>query len=254
VLVTRPRRQSAALARPLRANGAAVIDAPTVRIASLGDWTRVDAALRALRTYRWLIVTSANGVSAAVSRMRKLGLDARDLAGLKIAAIGPATELALRRRFLRADVVPAEYEARALSAALRTFKLAGQRCLLLRSDHGGSTLPESLTAAGAICHDVVVYRTVRPEALPSFAVRRLRRGDVDWATFTSSSTFSNFVSLLGTDARPILRRLQIASIGPITSATIRAAGYSPTVEAAEYTAAGLVRAITQLASIRRASR
>lgn len=245
VLVTRPRRQSAALSARLTAAGAEVIDAPTVVIAPPHDWSLVDAAMRDLRAYDWLIVTSANGVAALAARMRRLGLDARDLAGVKIAAIGPATAQALRRRFLRADVMPAEYVAEALAEGLRPFDMVGRRCLLLRSDLARKALPDALTAWGAICDDIAVYRAERASQLPAEASHRLLNGRMDWVTFTSSSTFVNLVSLLGPQADSVLRDVRIASIGPITSAAIRAAGYAPAVEASEYTTVGLVDAMVR---------
>ncbi|HEY3242378.1 MAG TPA: uroporphyrinogen-III synthase, partial [Phycisphaerae bacterium] len=131
----------------------------------------------------------------------------------------------------------------ALADALKPFGLRGQRCLMLRSNLARSALREGLVAAGAECDDIAIYRTGRPANLPAHARQMLLAGQIDWATFTSSSTFVNLIALLGPDAERALGAVRIASIGPITSKAIRAAGWQPTVEAAVYTADGLIDAI-----------
>jgi uroporphyrinogen III methyltransferase/synthase len=208
----------------------------------------VDAALGRLDEYDWLILTSANGVDAVADRMRHLRLDARALAPARIAAIGPATAERLRRLFIEPDLVPGEFVAEALAQALGGTGLAGKRCLLLRSDIARRTLPEMLAEAGARCDDIAAYRTGRPNALPDDVNRAMQSGAIHWATFTSASTFANFVTLLGDRAASILPTLKLASIGPIASRAIRAAGYEPTVEARTYTVEGLAAAIAECAA------
>jgi uroporphyrinogen III methyltransferase/synthase len=243
VLVTRPWRQSAVLAGRLTTLGAEVIAAPTVAIEPLPDCAAVDRALGGLAGYDWLVLTSVNGVNAAAKRLRHLGLDARSLASVRIAAIGPATAARLRELFIEPDLVPEEFVAEALAESMGATDLKGKRCLLLRSDIARRTLCDLLIEAGADCDDICAYRTTRPDSLPEQAIRDLEAGTIHWATFTSSSSFSNFADLLGTGAAAILPRLKLASIGPITSKTIRSAGYEPTVEAKVYTVEGLADAI-----------
>jgi uroporphyrinogen III methyltransferase/synthase len=126
--------------------------------------------------------------------------------------------------------------------------LTGKRCLLLRADIARKNLPETLNAAGAVCDDIAVYRTGRPEALPAYVIDELAAGRVHWATFTSASTFTNLVELLGDQAEPMVRGLKLASIGPITSRAVRSAGHEPTVEARTHTTEGLAEAITAYVS------
>jgi uroporphyrinogen III methyltransferase/synthase len=247
ILLTRPVHQSWRMADRLRALGAEAVEAPTVTLEPPDDWSPVDAALRRLKEYAWLVLTSANGVTAACERMLQLDIDGRALAHLRIAAIGPATALELRRHFLIADVVPDEFVAEALAESLKPLDLQGCRCLLLRSNLARQTLRDALVAAGAECDDIAIYRTARPDSFPEAVRQRLLAGSIDWVTFTSSSTFDNFVSLLGSDAREMLQGVRIASIGPITSAAIRKAGFEPAVEARDYTVEGLVDAIVGLA-------
>ncbi|HUU85155.1 MAG TPA: uroporphyrinogen-III synthase [Phycisphaerae bacterium] len=245
ILVTRPWHQSAVLAGRLSALGADVIEAPTVTIEPPCDHGPMDDALGRLPDYHWLILTSANGADALADRMRHLGLDARALAAVRIAAIGPATADRLRTLFVEPDLVPDEFVAESLAQALGTTDLTGKRCLLLRSDIARKTLPEMLDAAGARCDDIPAYRTTIPDKLPDEIIRDLAAGAIQWATFTSSSTFANFVTLLGDRAPTVLPTLKLASIGPITSGTIRSAGYEPTVEAQTYTVEGLADAIAE---------
>ena len=150
--------------------------------------------------------------------------------------------------FVEPDLVPEEFVAEALADALGTTDLAGKSCLLFRSDIARETLPEMLAAAGASCDDIPVYRTTKPDALPDHVLREVQSGAIHWATFTSSSTFANFVTLLGDQAASVLPSLKLASIGPITSRTIRAAGYQPAVEARTYTVEGLADAIAEWGS------
>ena len=105
-----------------------------------------------------------------------------------------------------------------------------------------------MTNDRARCDDIPAYRTTMPEALPDEVIDDLAVGSIQWATFTSSSTFENFITLLGARAASVLPSLKLASIGPITSKAIRAAGYEPTVEAKVYTVTGLVEAIARFTS------
>ena len=249
IINTRPTDQAPELSARLEQLGAEVLEAPAIETVPPNDWSPVDDAIRRLSDYDWLILTSANGVDALFSRLDAASLDARALAGVRIAAIGPGTAGRLSDRFVRADLVPDAYVAERLAEAIQAAgPVAGKRILLLRADMARKTLPEQLTAAGARCDDVVAYRTVRPTALADAVLDRLRRRQVDRVTFTSSSTARNFLALLGdanTSDADFLDGVRLASIGPVTSKTLNEAGRPPTVEASTHTAAGLVEAITE---------
>mgnify|MGYP000539574123 CR=1 FL=1 len=244
VVVTRTRHQASELAAQLTALGAEVIEAPTIDLAP-GDEAAIDEALSDLRSYQWLIVTSVNGVAALVEAMRRHGLDARALGHVRIGAIGSATADALRQHFLKADVVPESFTAEDLAEALRRADdFCGRKVLLFRADIARPALTDTLRSLGAECTECSAYRILKPAALPQELLEALQAGRVDWITFTSSSTFQNLRELLGDDEKQ-LRDVKLASIGPITSQTIRTAGLEPTVEASPYTVDALVRAIVE---------
>lgn len=245
VVVTRTRQQASLLSGRLMALGANVIEAPTIELQP-GDSAVINRCLTNLKDYAWLILTSGNGVSALVDQMRLRNLDARALAHLRIAAIGSATAAELEKHFLNADVVPESFIGEALVEALaQVDSFAGKRVLLFRADIARTALTVALTTLGAACDDCSAYRIAKPTGLPAALHQALDAGKVDWITFTSSSTFQNFADLLGPDKAGLLANIKLASIGPITSDTIRKAGYAPTVEAAPYTIAALVEAIRE---------
>ncbi len=245
IAVTRTRQQASALAGRLAALGANVIEAPTIEL-SAGDPGPIDEAMRNLRAYSWLILTSVNGVEALFQAMRQRGLDARSLGHLKIGAIGSATAEALGRYLLKADVVPEAFVAEALARALqKADDFAGKRVLLFRADIARPALAHALRQLGAQCDDISAYNITRPAGLPEGLREALAAGRVDWITFTSSSTVTNLREMLGADREQFLRGVKLASIGPATSETIRSAGLVPTVEADPYTIEALVEAIVE---------
>lgn len=253
IVVTRMRDQAAGLSTPLRAAGAEVIEAPTLELTGLDDYDRVDETLRAIRIgspYTWLVVTSANGVDAMFNRLAAIGGDRRSLAGVRIAAIGSATAARLRDRGIEPDLIPAEAVGESMAEALIGRGIAGRRILLLRADGARPQLPAALGRAGAACDDLPIYRTARPPNLPASFLARLDAGKVDWITLTSPSSFVNLLSLLGKERAQALRKVKLASIGPVTTRAIRQAGYNEAVEADPHDAAGLVAAIRAAAETR----
>jgi len=245
VIVTRARRQTSRLSNRLRQLGAEVIEAPAIEIRPVDDWAAVDAALRQIERYDAIAFTSVNGVESFAERMASLGLDARALHAAAIAAVGPATAEALRERFLEPDLVAETFTGEALAVALtRSCSLEGRRVLLARADIAGETLPTALRAAGAEVDDLAVYRTVPPKSLPVAATEALDEGRVDWITFTSSSTVSNFLTLAG----PLDESTRLASIGPVTTRALADHGLTATVEADPHTIDRLADAIAEAAA------
>ncbi len=245
VCVTRAAAQAAPLVAALAERGAEPIACPTIEIAAPADPGPLDAALADPGRYSWAIFTSANGVERFFGRMAATGGDIRDLKGVRLAAIGPATATALDARGVRVELVPDEYVAEALFAALeREGGLAGSRILIARAAVARDVLPDALRAAGADVDVVETYRTVRPDGARDLITALVDNGALDLVTFTSSSTVTNFVALAGSDRA---RRTRAACIGPITSATARDAGLEVAVEAATYTVEGLVDAIVRWA-------
>ncbi len=247
VVITRTRHQASQLRRLLDEQGAISMEASTIELVPPDDWSAVDDAVRNIARYDWLVLTSVNGVSALAQRLDALELDARHLGKqgqLKIAAIGDATEAALFDQLrLRADLVPTRFVAESLAADLiARHDVAGLRFLLLRADIARPALPKLLHQAGGVIEELVVYQTRRPRRLPTEVVAAFETKQVDWVTFTSSSTAKNMIELLG-DGRDLLDGVRLASIGPITTQTLRDLGLEPTVEATTSNINGLVEAM-----------
>lgn len=244
ILVGRARHQAGSLSASLRGLGASVIEIPFIEIRKPSLFEPLDRALRNLKTYDWLILTSANGVEAMWNRLRKLRIAGKNLKHLQIAAIGPATKKAIVKHGLKVKMVPEEYVAEAVVRGLRD-KVNGKRVLLVRAKVARDVIPDELRAAGALVDVVEAYETVAPEKsrarLGSLMKNAKRRPHV--VTFTSSSTARNFAELLGNARARSLKNVQFASIGPVTSATLGELGLPVSIEAREFTMGGLIRAI-----------
>jgi len=240
VVVTRARAQASDFATALEALGAEVVQFPTIRIVDPADPEPLRAAAREADRFDWIVFTSVNGVGRFWSALREGGRDTRALAGVSLCAIGPATGAAIEMEGAHPDLVPERYVAEAVVEALvRETELRGSRVLLPRAEEARSVLPESLRERGAEVVEVVAYRTVPDGAEADEVRRRLVAGEIDLVTFTASSTVRNFVELVGTE----IGSAEVASIGPITSATARELGLPVHVEAAEHTIPGLLDAI-----------
>ncbi len=238
VLLTRPRHQSAEMLARLRELGAEVAVQPAIEIGPPADWRPVDEAIDRLDRYHWLVFSSTNGVDYLLDRLAARGHDVRRLAGVKLAAIGPATAERLRQYGLAVAVTPPEYRAEALAEALAT-QAAGKRFLLARASRGREVLAERLREAGAEVEQIVVY-TSRDIKRPDPAIAEmLRSSGFDWITVTSSAIARALDAVFG----KTLAQSRLASISPITSQTLRELGHEPAVEASEFTTGGLVDAI-----------
>jgi uroporphyrinogen III methyltransferase/synthase len=229
VAVTRGRAQASALAARLRELGAAVVEAPAIRTRPL------EASLPALDGYDLVCVTSPVGAAEMWARLRAAGLDARALAGRRVAAIGPGTARALEEHGIAPDVVPDRAVAEGLVEALAGVPVS--RALVLRPREGRDVLPDALRARGAEVDVVALYETV-PEPLDGATAAAAR--EADFLTFTSASTVRFFVAAAGADA---LRGPRVVSIGPATSEALREHGAEPDVEADPHTPDGLVDAL-----------
>jgi uroporphyrinogen-III synthase len=250
VLVSRAKKQAGALSSALRKLGCQVIAIPFIEIRKPSSYQPLDSALQNLTTYDWLILTSVNGVEALFERMARKRLNASALAHLTIAAIGPATKNAIEEHGLRVTVTPKKYLAESVVAALHR-RVKGKRVLLVRAKVARDVIPRELRKAGAEVDVVEAYQTVAPKSSGNRLRAILSKSRKPHAiTFTSSSTVRNFVRLLGLrNARTALRKsalhrgVHTASIGPVTSATLREFGLPVDIEAREYTIPGLVAAI-----------
>jgi uroporphyrinogen III methyltransferase / synthase len=231
VAVTRARAQASPLAARLRALGADVIEAPAIRTESL------PADVPDLATYDLLVATSPNGVRELFARVR----DARALAGVRVAAMGPGTARAFKAHGIEADVVPARSVAEGMVEALA--EMPAERVLIARGKEGRDVLPDALRERGAHVDVLALYETV-PEPLGADQMAAV--SGADYVTFTSASTVRHLLAAAGEQA---LDGPRLASIGPATSAELRAHGREPDLEADPHTPDGLVDAV--LADARR---
>ena len=244
VVVTRARAQASKLTAALEELGARCIEAPAICLQDPADgYAAVDAAIAKLSSYDWLIFTSANGVSRFFDRLFAADQDVRALGGCRIAAIGSATAARLREFGLLADVVPAEYRAEAVVTALSHSVGDGTRILLPLAQEAREILPESLRALGAVVDVAPVYETVAAAEDAGDIREKLAAGEIQWVTFTSSSTVTNFLKIIKDAA--LLQHTRTACIGPVTAETCRKHGIEPDVVAEEYTMDGLTQAISR---------
>jgi uroporphyrinogen III methyltransferase/synthase len=240
VVVTRAANQATALVTLLEASGAEVLVFPTIEIVDPEDFREVEGAIRDLDLYAWAVFTSTNAVDRFFARMAAADKDARHMSGLRVAAVGPATAAALGGHGIRPDFVPDEHVGEGVLEGLCVRGVGeGSRVLLPRAAEARELLPEELRARGVHVDVVPVYRTL-PGAGDPAVLERLRAGEVDAVTFTSSSTVRNFKTLTeGVD----LSGMAIACIGPVTAATARELGMDVAVEPEEYTVPALVEAL-----------
>jgi len=241
IVVTRAEDQAAESIDALRALGADAIELPSISIQPPESWMALDTAIERLDQYDWLIFTSVNGVRFFTERLDRSPRDLRRLRA-RIAVIGDRTRAAVEALHLKADVMPGEFVAESLLESLAPHEMAGQRVLIPRAAVARDILPESLRKRGAVVDVVEAYRT----AIPADATERTAAvfsRHVDWITFTSSSTVKNLLAIAGRDK---IERAKLASIGPVTSQTMRMHGLRVDVEAHPHTMADLIAAIQHL--------
>jgi len=247
VLITRGREQSRKMAEKIAEQGGDPILFPTIQIQGPGDYGPLDTAIAAANRYDWILFTSVNGVDRFFKRFFELREDIRDLAGPRMGAIGPVTAAALRKLGLKVDLLAKEFVAEGVLELLAEDDVKGRRFLIPRAEKAREVLPEGIQARGGEVDVVPVYRTGLPDHADVMEMRHLldEKG-VDAVTFTSSSTVTHFVEMLGRETiAEALRGITLASIGPVTSGTLKECGLPVHVEAGEYTIDGLVKALAR---------
>jgi uroporphyrinogen III methyltransferase/synthase len=250
VLVTRPRDQAVELVDRLTMLGAEAIETPLIRIEPPDDRGPLRAAAAAADTFDWIVFSSANAAHAFMVALGESGRDARALRGPRLIAVGTATAEKLRQYGIRVDVVPGEFRAEAVVAAITASgPVAGIRVLVPRADIGREVLVDKLRQAGATVTDVVAYRTVlddTPREHDPDVYRLLLDGNIDVVTFASPSAVRSFVKIYGAEpAADLLKNTVVAVIGPVTAEATRQAGIPVTIQPATYTVAALVDGIVE---------
>jgi uroporphyrinogen III methyltransferase/synthase len=247
IVLTRAQEQAKEFSQLLSAYGAEPVEVPTIQIVPPASWQAIDEVLTRLSTYQWLIFTSVNGVKPFMDRLHAAGKDTRALANLRLCAIGPRTAQELETHGLRPDIVPAEFQAEGVIAALAHVGVRGSHVLIPRAEVARDILPEQLRELGATVDVIPVYRTIAPAVDVASLTQQFHDGQVAAVTFTSSSTVRNFVELFGgRDAvRPLVARVVIACIGPITAHTAKEYGLTVMVMPAENTVLALAEAVVR---------
>ncbi|QDU53210.1 uroporphyrinogen-III C-methyltransferase [Gimesia panareensis] len=246
--ITRAEEQSETEIKRALELGAQPVLLPTIEIGAPANWSPVDAAIARLEEYQWLVFTSANGVNYFLNRLWDTGFDARKLAHLRIATIGPSTAEALQRFHLRADLIPDQYRAEALAAALKPL-VQDQKLLWAGANRGREVLQTELAEVSATVEKIVVYENHDVSAWDTESLKLLESGVIDWVGLSSPSIARNFSRLLTEAARQQLgRKTRLVSISPVTTQAASEAGLTVDAEAEEYHWDGIFAAIQRSVS------
>ena len=243
--ITRPAGQAEETLRRARQLGAEPILMPTIAIAPLTEWSAVDATIGELATYDWAIFTSVNGVDGLLERLHASGLDGRAFRSCRLAAIGTTTAERLARWHLQADLIPDEFRAEALAAALRP-QIAGKKVLWVKASRGRDVLPQELRAAGAELTELPVYQNIDATELTPQVQELLRAGELDWICVSSPSGAKSLAQLVPPETRSKLgHSIRIAAISPLTASAAIEVGLPVNITASEATWDGLFDAIAE---------
>jgi uroporphyrinogen III methyltransferase / synthase len=242
IVVTRAREQASSLVSLLSDAGAEVIEFPTIKTEPVEDTASLDKALSGVASHDWIVFTSANSVRYVWERLDAVGLDSRALAGVSVAAIGPATEAGLRSRGIQPDFVATR--SRSEGVVEDIGDVSGLSILVPRADKGRAELVTGLQAVGAAVTPVTAYRTLPDGNGAERVAEMLADGEVDAVTFTSGSTVANFMDALpGDEARRAVKDVCSAAIGPVTATAAKERGLAVTVQAERATVESLSEAL-----------
>ncbi len=246
VVVTRSRDQASVFAEMLIDRGATTVEFPTIDVVPPRTWEELDQAISGIDTYNWIIFTSANAIRFFMDRLRSLNKDLRLLKGVNICVVGPKTAEALESHGLRADLIPSEFKAEGVLAALGGTRVKGQRFLVPRAKVAREIIPDKLREQGAEVTVATAYENVRPEADRDRVQRLFEEKKISVVTFTSSSTVHNFIEILGQkEYKKLMEGVKVACIGPVTAKTAGEYGMKTDIMPQEYTIPALVDAIVE---------
>lgn len=244
VVVTRSREQASDLTHVLTEMGACCLEFPTIAVMELEDTEAIEQTLESLEEFAWVVFTSVNGVEYFWRYLAQSGLDSRALGPCRVAAIGPATSEALVNHGIHPDFVPERFVAECVVQGMLELGVAGQKILIPRALKAREVLPEELQKAGAEVTVLPVYETTLAETDAAEFYARLEQGQIQFITFTSSSTVDNFFSLVEPDRlRPFAAAVQFACIGPVTEKTLEKYGFKAQIVPESYTIPALALAL-----------
>ncbi len=248
IMVTREKEASSEFSELLGSCGAKTVEFPAIEIKPVRDTKAQQLSVKNLEDYDFLVFTSVNGVSNYFEVLASHGKDSRDLKGKKIITIGEKTSEELLKYNLAPDYMPTVYTAEGIISLAEKLDLAGKKVLIPRALVAREILPETLRAMGATVEVLCVYETLVPDYTKEeldLMKTKLSAAEIDLVTFTSSSTVTNFFSLLGKDPE-LFSKTGFACIGPVTAATLLGYGFTPAVTADIHTAQDLKEKILDL--------
>jgi len=243
ILVTREHTEGF---EPLAELGAEITEFHTIKIMPPDDWSDLDRAISHIDNYDWIILTSVNGAKFFFQRLIDKDRDIRDLKGVKICAIGSKTRQTIKQYGIKVDLVPEKYNAEGLIEAFTKGQsptaqsLSGMKFLLPRAEVARETFPERVRELGGEIDVFTSYKTVKPEVHGKRLKRFLKQGKISIATFTSASTFNNYMEIMGDDALDLLKDVTIAAIGPVTAKAVESAGLKVEIMPEEATVDAMV--------------
>ncbi len=247
VVVTRTREQASELVAQLEENGASCLEYSTINLEPVDDYQVLDEAITKIGSYQWILFTSLNAVTYFFKRLYRLGMDSRNLAGPKIAVVGRTTAEELLKYGLRADLIPEEFTAEGLAEALLEEGVSDTNILIPRAVKAREILPDTLTQNGAEVTIAPVYKNVLPKGGKTELREQLLNGEIDLLTFTSSSTVTNFLTMVDAGSEEELQQLfdkvTIAAIGPVTAKTVLENGLQVDIQPKRYTIVDMVDSI-----------
>ncbi|MEK6646808.1 MAG: uroporphyrinogen-III C-methyltransferase [Candidatus Firestonebacteria bacterium] len=245
VVVTRTREQASELTSLLKEKGAYVFEFPTIKISPVRNFSKLDKAIKKIKKFNWVIFTSRNGVKIFIDRVFRKGKDLRILDGVKICAIGPGTKDEFEKFGIKVDLMPDQYINEGIIKKIKSIEnLRGKNILIPRASGARQILVEELNKLGANVLEIIIYNTVPDKTNVLDLKDKIKAGEIDFVSFTSSSTVKNFVQLLGIEfLKRYGKSLKFVSIGPVTSKTAKNLGLNIFGEARQHTIQGLVNTI-----------
>ncbi len=241
IIITRSRDQASVFAEMLIDRGATTIEFPTIDVVPPASWDELDSAIQSIETFNWLIFTSTNAVKFFMERLRSLNKDLRILKGVSICTVGPKTSESLESYGLRADLIPAEFKAEGVLAALGGVKVRGLKFLIPRAKVAREIIPDKLRELGADVTVATAYENIKPASDVVRVRKLLEEKKIAAITFTSSSTVHNFVEILGQkEYKALLNGVAVACIGPVTAKTAEEYGMKTNIMPKDYTIPALV--------------
>lgn len=242
ILVTRARTQSSKLVEKIMDLGGNPIEVPTIKIEKIENNLELEKEIENIKEYNYLILTSQNGVNIFFDKLNSMNLDIRALSNLKICAVGPATAKELKSRGIIADIVPEKFVAEAMYDELKSILNKEDKILIPRGANARDFLVDKLNEICTI-KEVHTYKTVLEDENKEEIISLLNEEIVDYITFTSSSTVSNFIDIIGKENIDKLKNVKVISIGPITSNTAKELGLEVYKEPTNYTINDLIDCI-----------